>query len=169
MDELGRGTSTHDGVAIANATLEHLVRDAKCFTLFVTHYPSVARDVQAKYPSHCSSCFASYVELPGSSKEMPRIQFLYKLTPGVAHRSFGLNVARMACLPSEVIHTASVKASELEIITAERALARRAFDAAARAAAARDATRVLTAIDSGDATTMRTARDALTATDITDA
>ena len=169
MDELGRGTSTHDGVAIANATLEHLVRDAKCFTLFVTHYPSVARDVQAKYPSHCSSCFASYVELPGSSEEMPRIQFLYKLTPGVAHRSFGLNVARMACLPSEVIHTASVKASELEIITAERALARRAFDAAARDAAARDATRVLTAIDSGDATTMRTARDALTATDITDA
>ena len=100
---------------------------------------------------------------------MPRIQFLYKLTPGVAHRSFGLNVARMACLPSEVIHTASVKASELEIITAERAPARRAFAAAARAAAARDATRVLTAIDSGDATTMRTARDALTATGITDA
>ena len=51
----------------------------------------------------------------------------------------------------------------------ERALARRAFDATARAAAARDATRVLTAIDSGAATTMRTVRDALTATDIVDA
>ncbi|CAL51618.1 DNA mismatch repair protein MutS-like,N-terminal [Ostreococcus tauri] len=125
MDELGRGTSTHDGVAIAAATLEHLVRDAKCFTLFVTHYPSVARDVEAKHAANCASCFTSYVELPGSSDDVPRIQFLYKITPGVAHRSFGLNVARMAGLPTEVIQSASVKASELEIAVARRALARR--------------------------------------------
>lgn len=42
LDELGRGTSTHDGVAIALATLRHLVRDIGCATLFVTHYPQVA-------------------------------------------------------------------------------------------------------------------------------
>lgn len=42
LDELGRGTSTHDGVAIALATLRHVVRDIGCATLFVTHYPQVA-------------------------------------------------------------------------------------------------------------------------------
>lgn len=42
LDELGRGTSTHDGVAIALATLRHVVRDLGCATLFVTHYPQVA-------------------------------------------------------------------------------------------------------------------------------
>lgn len=42
LDELGRGTSTHDGVAIAMATLRHMVRDLGCATLFVTHYPHVA-------------------------------------------------------------------------------------------------------------------------------
>ncbi len=42
LDELGRGTSTNDGSAIASAVLEHLVRDVKCITLFVTHYKSVA-------------------------------------------------------------------------------------------------------------------------------
>jgi len=160
MDELGRGTSTHDGVAIAAATLEHLVRDAKCFTLFVTHYPSVARDVQAKYPTHCASCFTSYVELEGSSEEMPRIQFLYKLTPGVAHRSFGLNVARMACLPPAVIQSAGVKASELEITTARRALARRAFNRETADACASATSSVLAAIASGDHSTMIAARAA---------
>lgn len=41
IDELGRGTSTHDGVAVAHATLQHLVSSVQCLTLFVTHYPKV--------------------------------------------------------------------------------------------------------------------------------
>ena len=41
IDELGRGTSTHDGLAIAQATLHHLVAKTRCLTLFVTHYPKV--------------------------------------------------------------------------------------------------------------------------------
>lgn len=126
----------------------------------MTHYPSVARDVQAKYPTHCSSCFTSYVELEGSSEEMPRIQFLYKLTPGVAHRSFGLNVARMACLPPAVIQSAGVKASELEITTARRALARRAFNRETADACASATSSVLAAIASGDHSTMIAARAA---------
>ena len=43
LDELGRGTSTHDGTAIATATLEHLVRDVGAFVLFVTHYPLITK------------------------------------------------------------------------------------------------------------------------------
>ena len=45
VDELGRGTSTHDGLAIALATLQHLVAHIGCLTLFVTHYPKVPRTV----------------------------------------------------------------------------------------------------------------------------
>lgn len=47
LDELGRGTSTHDGVAIACATLEHLVHTTRCCTLFVTHYPEVSAPAAA--------------------------------------------------------------------------------------------------------------------------
>jgi DNA mismatch repair protein MSH3 len=150
MDELGRGTSTHDGVAIAAATLEHLVRDAKCFTLFVTHYPSVAREVQSKYTEHCSASFTSYMELPGSSEDVPRIQFLYKLTPGVAHRSYGLNVARMACLPTNVIQTASVKAAELEVETAQRTISHCKLDESTVNATKENLNKVLAAIATGE-------------------
>ena len=71
LDELGRGTSTHDGVAVAHATLEHLVGGSSAtgsgtsegtLTLFVTHYPSVARDVVAKRPDACAAAFTSYAE-----------------------------------------------------------------------------------------------------------
>ncbi|OXB82640.1 UNVERIFIED_CONTAM: hypothetical protein H355_003935 [Colinus virginianus] len=49
LDELGRGTSTHDGIAIAYATLEHFITDVESLTLFVTHYPSVC-ELEKVYP-----------------------------------------------------------------------------------------------------------------------
>ena len=143
LDELGRGTSTHDGVAVAHAVLEHLLQDENkgCLTLFVTHYPSVARDVTNKFPSKCAAAFTAYQEKTNSvcmgnqteiaqdgsddkSKNPPEvhsIDFLYSLTPGVAHRSFGLNVARMAGLPPSVLVLAAAKARELEKAMATRA------------------------------------------------
>ncbi len=147
LDELGRGTSTHDGVAVAHATLEHLVKregapgdedassaagkgrtEGKGLTLFVTHYPQVAREMRAKYPDACRAAFTSYHAVReedgtetggggggGAAERAPeRVEFLYKLTPGVAHRSFGLNVARMAGLPASVLRAAGAKASALE-------------------------------------------------------
>jgi DNA mismatch repair protein MSH3 len=139
LDELGRGTSTHDGVAVAHATLEHLVKRevapgdddtsaaGKGLTLFVTHYPQVAREMRAKYPDACRAAFTSYHAVRvreedetetggvGAAERAPeRVEFLYKLTPGVAHRSFGLNVARMAGLPASVLRAAGAKASALE-------------------------------------------------------
>jgi DNA mismatch repair protein MSH3 len=156
LDELGRGTSTHDGVAVAHAALEYLVRDApNVLTLFVTHYPSVARDLTAKYPRRCAAAFTSYAERRKKTPRSPaadadadddadagehrdpsrpvdfeassgaeEIDFLYALTPGVAHRSFGLNVARMAGVPSRVLRSASEKAGELESATALRSAGR---------------------------------------------
>ena len=66
LDELGRGTSTHDGVAVAHATLDYLVSGGRSLTLFVTHYPNVARELRAKHPRHCAAVFTSYMEAGGA-------------------------------------------------------------------------------------------------------
>merc|ERR1712142_1319046 len=60
LDELGRGTSTHDGTAIATATLEHVVRDIGSFTLFVTHYPLITR-LSEKYPNVVENYHMSFM------------------------------------------------------------------------------------------------------------
>ena len=60
VDELGRGTSTHDGLAIAHATLLHLVTTTRCLTLFVTHAPAV----RAVLPGPRSACQVSKVQQP---------------------------------------------------------------------------------------------------------
>jgi|AntAceMinimDraft_1070359.scaffolds.fasta_scaffold51587_1 DNA mismatch repair protein MSH3 len=222
LDELGRGTSTHDGVAVAHATLDYLVSGGRSLTLFVTHYPNVARELRAKHPRHCAAVFTSYMEAGGAGGDSgdsgdhgggggsgwsayvgsgdgskgrgngaseqitysepagavvgavvaaavataaagtaeaggdtatpmdagptadvsaapinqsttveagsnqseasavaaaaaaadspgEHIEFMYKLTPGVAHRSFGLNVARMAGVPTSVVRRAGLK------------------------------------------------------------
>ncbi|KAL3139906.1 hypothetical protein ABBQ38_004198 [Trebouxia sp. C0009 RCD-2024] len=127
VDELGRGTSTHDGLAIALATLQHLVSHTACLTLFVTHYPKVAT-LQQLYPGRIESVHMSYLQeqqeavaRSGAPPSIPRITFLYKLVPGVADRSFGLNVARMAHLPPSVVDRAAQQAAHLEHITVHRA------------------------------------------------
>ena len=169
LDELGRGTSTHDGVAVAHATLEHLVGGSSAtgsgtsegtLTLFVTHYPSVARDVVAKRPDACAAAFTSYAEKrfrerrlePGAEAAddaddayaaADEIDFLYALTPGVAHRSFGLNVARMAGVPTGVLRCAAAKARELETGMAKKAAARAAREARRDGGAGGDGERTL--------------------------
>ena len=138
LDELGRGTSTHDGVAVAHATLDYIISDLKPMCLFVTHYPDVARDLARKHRKHCDTQYPSYVEVDendenGGAEGVPRgtkaggagrIEFLYRLTPGVAHRSYGLNVARMAGLPADVVAAAAAQAREMEEAVAARAMAR---------------------------------------------
>lgn len=116
LDELGRGTSTHDGVAIAYATLDHTIRNIRCFTIFVTHYPLLAQ-LEEVYPSVVGNYHMAFMEHEKERKEddpSTTITFLYKLTEGAAKKSYGLNVARLAELPSEVIAVASKKSHELE-------------------------------------------------------
>jgi len=118
IDELGRGTSTHDGMAVAQATLQYIVRSIKCLTLFVTHYPEVAR-LQGQLGGAVGSYFMSHVledESEGAEERVdhvPKVTFLYKVTRGVAAASYGINVARMAGLPDKVIRRAAAKASAI--------------------------------------------------------
>ncbi|XP_056888147.1 DNA mismatch repair protein Msh3 isoform X1 [Takifugu flavidus] len=121
LDELGRGTSTHDGIAIAHATLEHFIRDVKALTLFVTHYPPLC-ELEHVYPEHVSNYHMAFLlnepdiaaDADDGEVTPEFITFLYQLTEGAAGRSYGLNVARLADIPDPILHTAAGKARELE-------------------------------------------------------
>lgn len=126
LDELGRGTSTHDGVAIAMAVLDHVVRDLKALTLFITHYQSLSR-VSSSFPhGELKNVHMRFTEttqatspLRNTEGESDRIgneeiTFLYEVGDGVAHRSYGLNVARLANVPEPVLRVAKEKSEELE-------------------------------------------------------
>jgi DNA mismatch repair ATPase MutS len=69
IDELGRGTSTHDGQAIAQATLHYLISKIGCATLFITHFPQIAQLVDQQYADHAFNSHMSYLEVP--STELP--------------------------------------------------------------------------------------------------
>ncbi|XP_030832222.1 DNA mismatch repair protein Msh3 [Strongylocentrotus purpuratus] len=114
MDELGRGTSTHDGVAIAFATARHLIEEVKCLTLFVTHYPPLA-ELSDHYPTQVGNFHMSFL-LHDAEDEDPveKLTFLYQLVDGVAGRSYGLNVARLADIPDAILEKASSKSHDLE-------------------------------------------------------
>ncbi|KAL9240444.1 hypothetical protein vseg_014663 [Gypsophila vaccaria] len=130
MDELGRGTSTHDGVAIAYATLHYLLQQKRCLVLFVTHYPKIA-DIQKEFPDAVGSYHVSYLTTQKniyspkrdeneSKMDHEDVTYLYKLVPGVSQRSFGFKVAELAQLPPSCIHRAMVMSTELESLIQKR-------------------------------------------------
>ncbi|KIW72290.1 hypothetical protein PV04_00495 [Phialophora macrospora] len=118
LDELGRGTSTHDGVAIAASVLDYLVRDKKCLTLFITHYQMLARMANGFSAGELKNVHMRFTETDSEN-----VTFLYEVGEGVAHRSYGLNVARLANLGENVIEVAKGKSEELERTTKRRQLA----------------------------------------------
>lgn len=95
LDEVGRGTSTYDGLALAQAIVEYLVTKIKARCLFATHYHELTL-LQDHYPM-----IASYYM--DSQKTKNGIVFLHTLVRGVADGSFGIEVAKLAMLPHEVI------------------------------------------------------------------
>lgn len=113
LDELGRGTSTHDGVAIAQAVLDYVVRDIKCLTLFITHYQTLATVASAFKNSELKNVHMSF-DAQRNGKGEEEITFLFQVSDGVAHRSYGLNVARLARVPKTVLENATVKSLEME-------------------------------------------------------
>lgn len=122
MDELGRGTSTFDGTAIASASVKHLVESNKCLTLFATHYHSLLEDWKDK-PSVRLGHMECFVEENGTmdesedgeqSEKGSNITFLYTLGEGSCPKSFGINVARLAGLPEEVLQKAKSVSSSFE-------------------------------------------------------
>lgn len=112
LDELGRGTSTHDGVAIAQAVLDYMVRSIGSLTLFITHYQHLANMVHSFQDHELRNVHMRFTESGTGTEE--EITFLYEVGEGVAHRSYGLNVARLANLPAPLLELAKTKSAELE-------------------------------------------------------
>lgn len=115
LDELGRGTSTHDGASIAHAVLSHVATPPSPLTLFITHYQNLSRLASTLPIQNVHMRFESTraPDSPGDEGE-EEITFLYEVTPGVAHRSYGLNVARLAHIPRKIIDVAGLKSREME-------------------------------------------------------
>jgi len=114
MDELGRGTSTFDGTAIASAAVKHLIENNKCLTLFATHYHSLLEDFKNE-PNVRLGHMQCYVEDQNeNSVEERNITFLYTLGEGSCPKSFGINVARIAGLPEDVLEKARIVSSSFE-------------------------------------------------------
>ncbi len=107
FDEVGRGTSTYDGMAIARAIVEHLaVPGRACRTIFSTHYHELAV-VEARLPL-VRNFHMDVREGAGG------VAFTYRIVPGSADRSYGVHVARLAGLPAPVIARATELLAELE-------------------------------------------------------
>ena len=112
LDELGRGTSTHDGVAIAQAVLHHVVSKLHSLTLFITHYQSLAR-MSEQFDGELKNVHMRFTEQDTESGEKD-ITFLYEVGEGVAHRSYGLNVAKLAGLPKGLLDEAGRRSGQME-------------------------------------------------------
>jgi DNA mismatch repair protein MutS len=96
LDEIGRGTATYDGLALAWAVVEHLHGRIKAKTLFATHYHEL---------TELANTMEGVRNLQVSVKEAgDQIIFLRKVEPGAADKSYGIEVARLAALPESVIH-----------------------------------------------------------------
>lgn len=113
LDELGRGTSTHDGVAIAQAVLDYVVRETKALTLFITHYQALSRMAELYKARELRNVHMRFTE-ETAGDDHTDITFLYEVGEGVAHRSYGLNVARLAGLPKDVLDVAAIKSTQME-------------------------------------------------------
>jgi DNA mismatch repair protein MutS len=106
MDEVGRGTSTYDGLALARAAAVHLAASSRSYTLFATHYFELT-ELANEYPS-IANVHLDAVEYG------EQLVFMHAVKEGPANRSFGLQVAALAGLPKSVIADARRTLAELE-------------------------------------------------------
>lgn len=110
MDEVGRGTSTEDGLSIARAVSEYLLDTIKCRTFFATHYHELSR---MEHPSIRMLCM-DVRENAGS------VLFLRKIKEGASGNSYGIHVARLAGLPDSVINRAKQILSHIQTLNSEK-------------------------------------------------
>ncbi|MHA1976435.1 MAG: DNA mismatch repair protein MutS [Candidatus Hodarchaeales archaeon] len=109
LDEVGRGTSTYDGLSLAWAVAEHIVLNIKCKTLFATHYHQLSELVDRS--PDVKNFHLTAKERNGE------LMLLYKIQQGATDHSFGISVAKMAGVPQSVIYNAQKKLLELESIS----------------------------------------------------
>lgn len=106
FDEIGRGTATYDGMALAEAIIEYIAQNIQCKSLFSTHYHELT-SMHQRLPS-VQNLQATVKE------EADHITFLYKITSGTMNKSYGINVAKLANMPLSVLDRATTILHQLE-------------------------------------------------------
>ena len=112
MDEVGRGTSTFDGLALAQAIAEHLISKNQSLTLFATHYFELTR-----LPENHPSAFNMHLSALEQGQD---IVFLHQIEAGPAEKSYGIAVAKLAGIPSRTLNAARKHLAALEAQTAHQ-------------------------------------------------
>ena len=106
LDEVGRGTSTYDGLALAWAITEHIANKIKCRMLFATHYHELTE--LAELFTNIKNCNVAVREW------MDEVVFLYKILPGGTDKSYGIHVAKLASVPQSILDRSKEILEELE-------------------------------------------------------
>jgi DNA mismatch repair protein MutS len=110
LDEVGRGTSTYDGISIAWAIVEFIVEQICPRTIFATHYHELAQLEK----NHSGRIINAQMSVSEPSCENPKIAFLHKVKAGSATKSYGIEVARLAGLPQDILDRAMLVNQQLE-------------------------------------------------------
>ena len=110
MDEVGRGTSTEDGLAIARAVSEYLLDQIKCKTLFATHYHELTR---MEHPALKKLCLQI-------NEENGTVVFMRKVCEGITENSYGIHVAKLAGIPQSVIDRANVILAHIQAVAQDK-------------------------------------------------
>ncbi|KAK6457260.1 DNA mismatch repair protein MSH3 [Scheffersomyces xylosifermentans] len=106
LDEIGRGTGTSDGIALAYSILHYLIESPlKPLVLFITHYPSL-HVLEDLFPVTVANYHMGFQQVQKKDQTFPEVIFLYNLVKGVVQNSYGLNVAKLAGIPSSIISEA---------------------------------------------------------------
>jgi len=106
LDEVGRGTSTYDGLALAWAIAEHIANKLRCRTLFATHYHELTE--LAELFTNVKNCNVAVREW------MDEVVFLHKILPGGTDKSYGIHVAKLAGVPKPILERSKEILDELE-------------------------------------------------------
>jgi DNA mismatch repair protein MutS len=113
LDEVGRGTSTYDGLALAWAITEHIATCLKCRTLFATHYHEL---------TELAELFANIRNYNVAVREwMDEVVFLHRILPGGTDKSYGIHVAKLAGIPKPILARSNEILEELEAVFAKEA------------------------------------------------
>jgi DNA mismatch repair protein MutS len=113
LDEVGRGTSTYDGLSLAWAITEHLARHLKCRTLFATHYHEL---------TELAELFGNVRNLNVAVREwMDEVVFLHRIVAGGTDKSYGIHVAKLAGIPKSILFRSQEILEELESTFAKEA------------------------------------------------
>ena len=106
-------------MAIARAVLQHIVKQVGCKTLFITHYPLIAVEMERTFPASVANLHMAFSE-ESSIDGSTIIAFLYQLKMGIASGSFGIECGRLAGLPDSIVENSSVQAAQIKEIIENR-------------------------------------------------